>query len=78
MAAVTTGFVVFCTISHNEEIHHAMAIHRNLVVITTILSVCLSAFFICKKNILKIQRNIFLCSGIVVMIALLAIGSDYG
>lgn len=78
VAAVITGFIAAGTIPHNQEIHEAMLMHRNIMVPATLFSLALGAYLFFKKDPSLIHKQKVFLAGLVLILGLLALGADYG
>lgn len=78
IGAVVTGAIASNSLPHSYEIHQAMGVHRDLMVITTLLSLILAVYVYMQDDIFKIKRFPFFIFGLVLMTVVLAVGADYG
>lgn len=77
-AAVITGFIAANTLPHNQEIHEAMLMHRNIMVPATLLSLALGGYLFFKKDPSLINKQKVFLAVLILTLGLLAVGADYG
>lgn len=78
IAAGITGFIAANNLPHNQEIHEAMLIHRNIMVPATLLSLGLGGYLFLKKDLSLIHKQKVFLAALILTLGLLAVGADYG
>lgn len=78
LLAVITGLLAASTLPHDEEIHHAMTIHRNILIPVMIIALSLAGYIFFQKDLSNIKRGNLFLSGLIIMSGLLVLGADYG
>ncbi len=78
VAAVITGLIAASTIPHNQEIHEAMTIHRNFMIVVALLSLSLGGYLYLKKEVFAMHKNLIFLGCLALMLGLLTVGADFG